>query len=98
MYDDLTKAAIQSGTNKFGMHDYTPNYHKLFAHLRTAPIRILEIGVGGYADDDRGGQSLEVWRDYFPHAQIVGIDIQKRPWIWVRVSVFCKAVRLIPIF
>ena len=60
------------------MHDYTPNDHKLFTHLRTAPIRILEIGVGGYADDDRGGQSLEVWRDYFPHAQIVGIDIQKK--------------------
>ena len=78
MYDDLTKAAIQAGTDKFGMHDYTPNYHKLFTHLRTAPIRILEIGVGGYADDDRGGQSLEVWRDYFPHAQIVGIDIQKK--------------------
>ena len=78
MYDDLTKAAIQSGTDKFGLHDYTPNYHKIFAHLRTAPIRVLEIGVGGYADDDRGGQSLEVWRDYFSKAQIVGIDIQKK--------------------
>jgi hypothetical protein len=78
MYDDLTKAAVQAGTDKFGIHDYTPNYHKLFAHLRHKPIRVLEIGVGGYADDDRGGQSLEVWRDYFPHAQIVGIDIQKK--------------------
>ena len=78
MYDDLTKAAIIAGTDKFGLHDYTPNYHKLFERLRNKPIKVLEIGVGGYADDDRGGQSLEVWRDYFPNAQITGIDIQKK--------------------
>jgi len=78
MHDDLTKAAIHAGTDKFGLHDYTPNYNKLFQHLRDQPIRVLEIGVGGYADDDRGGQSLEVWRDYFPQAQITGIDIQKK--------------------
>jgi hypothetical protein len=78
MHDDLTKAAILSGTDKFGLHDYTPNYDKLFARLRDKPIKVLEIGVGGYADDDRGGQSLEVWRDYFPNAQITGIDIQKK--------------------
>lgn len=78
MHDDLTRSAILYGTDKFGYHDYTPNYHKMFAHLRDAPIRVLEIGVGGYADDDRGGQSLEVWRDYFPNAQITGIDIQKK--------------------
>lgn len=78
MHDDLTEAAILSGTDKFGLHDYTPNYHKLFAHMRDKPIKVLEIGVGGYADDDRGGQSLEVWRDYFPNAEITGIDIQKK--------------------
>ena len=78
MNDDLTKAAISSGTDKFGLNDYTPTYHKLFMHLRDMPIRVLEIGVGGYADDDRGGQSLAVWRDYFPKAQITGIDIQKK--------------------
>jgi len=78
MNDPLTRAAILAGTDKFGYHDYTPNYFKMFAHLRDAPIKVLEIGVGGYADDDRGGQSLEVWRDFFPNAEITGIDIQKK--------------------
>ncbi|VAV98531.1 hypothetical protein MNBD_ALPHA07-1072 [hydrothermal vent metagenome] len=78
MHDPLTKLAILYGTDKFGYHDYTPNYFKMFEHLKEAPIKVLEIGVGGYADDDRGGQSLEVWRDFFPNAQITGIDIQKK--------------------
>ncbi len=78
MHDPLTKLAILYGTDKFGYHDYTPNYFKMFKHLKEAPVKVLEIGVGGYADDDRGGQSLEVWRDFFPNAQITGIDIQKK--------------------
>lgn len=78
MNDPLTRAAILAGTDKFGYHDYTPNYFKMFAHLKDAKIKVLEIGVGGYADDDRGGQSLEVWRDFFPNAEITGIDIQKK--------------------
>lgn len=78
MNDPLTRAAILAGTDKFGYHDYTPNYFKMFAHLKEAKIKVLEIGVGGYADDDRGGQSLEVWRDFFPNAEITGIDIQKK--------------------
>lgn len=78
MNDPLTRAAILAGTDKFGYHDYTPNYFKMFAHLKDAPIKVLEIGVGGYADDDRGGQSLEVWRDFFPNAEVTGIDIQKK--------------------
>ena len=78
MHDPLTRAAILAGTDKFGYHDYTPNYFKMFAPLKDAPLKLLEIGVGGYADDDRGGQSLEVWRDFFPNAQITGIDIQKK--------------------
>lgn len=78
MNDPLTRLAILYGTDKFGYHDYTPNYYKLLKHLQNEPIKILEIGVGGYGDDDRGGQSLEVWRDFFPKGEITGIDIQKK--------------------
>lgn len=76
--DPLTRLAIRHGTDKFGFHDYTPRYHKLFARFRDRPLRLLEIGVGGYQDEDRGGQSLAVWRDYFPQGEITGIDIQKK--------------------
>lgn len=78
MIDPLTRLAVSYGTDKYGYHDYTPNYYRLFQHLRRKPIRLLEIGVGGYQDSDRGGESLEVWRDFFPKGQIVGIDIQKK--------------------
>ncbi len=78
MLDPLTRLAVIHGTDKFGYHDYTPNYHAVLRHLRDRPVRLLEIGVGGYRDADRGGESLEMWRDYFEAGQITGIDIQKK--------------------
>jgi hypothetical protein len=76
--DPLTELAILNGTDKFGMHDYTPNYWTLFRDRRDQALNLLEIGVGGYAEADRGGESLALWRDFFPKARITGIDIQKK--------------------
>lgn len=73
--DPLTRLAIKHGTDKWGPHFYTPVYHALFAHLRDKPLRLLEIGVGGYAFGSIGGASLAMWAEYFPAARIVGIDI-----------------------
>lgn len=78
MIDALSRLAILYGTDKFGYHDYTPNYFRLLGSWRDRPLRMLEIGVGGYGDEDRGGESLEVWRDFFPQGQITGIDIQRK--------------------
>ncbi|RMF37803.1 MAG: tetratricopeptide repeat protein [Alphaproteobacteria bacterium] len=78
MIDPLTELAIRHGTDKFGFHDYTPNYWQLFRDWRERPVRMLEIGVGGYADSDRGGESLAMWRDFFPEGRILGIDIQEK--------------------
>jgi Tfp pilus assembly protein PilF len=76
--DPLSALAIRHGTDKFGFHDYTPVYHRLFSPWRNRPVRILEIGVGGYGDEDRGGESLATWRDYFPQGEVTGLDIQKK--------------------
>lgn len=38
-------------------------------------MTILEIGIGGYDDPSAGGNSLRLWRDYFPNGKIVGLDI-----------------------
>jgi hypothetical protein len=73
--DPLTRLAIKHGTDKWGPHFYTPVYHALFSHLRDKPLRLLEIGVGGYAFGSVGGASLAMWAEYFPAARIVGIDI-----------------------
>lgn len=43
-------------------------YKKHFVGLK--PKRVLEIGV-------QGGGSLKIWRDMFPEAEIVGVDIDE---------------------
>ncbi len=76
--DPLTRLAIQHGTDKWGPHFYTPIYHELFAPLRDKPIKLLEIGVGGYGFRKIGGASLAMWADYFQWGQIVGIDVAEK--------------------
>jgi hypothetical protein len=76
--DPLTALAIRYGTDKWGPHFYTPIYHELFAHLRDQPVRLLEIGIGGYGYQTAGGASLRMWADYFPQGRIVGIDISPK--------------------
>ena len=57
-------------TEGFCVTHYLHNVRMLerFAPLKTEPLRVLEIGI------ERGG-SLLMWRDYFPNAQVFGIDI-----------------------
>ena len=76
--DPLTRLSIRYGTDKWGPHFYTPIYHELFANLREKPVRLLEIGVGGYEFRSVGGASLSMWADYFPLGRIVGIDIAEK--------------------
>lgn len=71
----LAEIARAHGTDKEGVHHYAAAYSRHLEHLRDMPIRLLEIGIGGYADPTSGGESLRMWKEYFPHAQIVGLDI-----------------------
>jgi hypothetical protein len=87
--DPLTRLAIKHGTDKWGPHFYTPLYHGLFRHLRDRPIRLLEIGVGGYDLKTSGGASLAMWAEYFADGQITGIDVaEKRLTLDQRVRVY----------
>ena len=61
-------------TDKYS-HAYPPVYQQWFEHLRMKPVRLLEIGVGGYAITHAGGASLRMWKKYFPYGKITGIDI-----------------------
>ena len=51
---------------------YLREYHRLFAPLRSLPIRLLELGV-------RYGASMKMWEKYFPHATVVGLDGEAKP-------------------
>lgn len=51
-------------------HDYLKRYNFHFFPIREKVKKILEIGV------DRG-ESLTIWKEYFPNAEIHGLDINK---------------------
>lgn len=78
---DLTALAKHFKTDKWGNHYYTPHYQRHFEHLREQPIRLLEIGIGGYARERDGGASLRMWKHFFPNGQIVGLDIQDKSFV-----------------
>lgn len=66
----LDTIAKSIGTDKSSeIHNYCEKYEKWLPFNRLEPITLLEIGV-------LNGQSLLTWREYYPNAVIVGIDIE----------------------
>lgn len=61
---NLEALAAKYGTDKL-LHGYIPFYEQ---HLPKEPKRILEIGV-------KEGRSLAMWAEYFPNAEIHGLDL-----------------------
>ena len=73
---DLVSLAILHQTDKWGgYHDYVLHYQRHFQPIRHRRLNLLEIGVGGYDDPKQGGQSLRMWKDFFPNANIFAIDV-----------------------
>ena len=58
-------------------HTYTPVYYEMF---KDKPFKkVLELGIGTmktmkHVDKYIIGASLKMWRDFFPNAQIYGVD------------------------
>jgi hypothetical protein len=64
-------------------------YERHFAPVRRRPLKILELGIGGYDTPAAGGGSLRMWETYFPRAEVVGVDIfDKTPHDGGRVRTF----------
>ncbi len=57
-------------------------YEVFFEHYKTKKINILEIGVDN-------GDSLRLWREYFPNANICGIDIKAKQFEINKVDILC---------
>lgn len=55
------------GSHTFQGESYLDIYELYLAPMRNRPINILELGV-------RGGNSLRMWKSYFPRAHIIGVD------------------------
>ena len=81
---NLVKLALLFGSDKesvpdkYGGQHYAGHYEHHFNALRRRRLRVLEIGVGGYAEDGTGGNSLRMWKSYFRHSRIFGVDIQDK--------------------
>lgn len=56
-------------TDKISFHQYGTAYDDIFSKFdRLAPLNILEVGT------QKGG-SLLAWKEYFPNANVYGVDI-----------------------
>lgn len=71
----LKEIAKDSGTVKQYLKPFIERYEQLFEGIRTEPLTILEIGIGGYKDPLKGGGSLKMWAEYFKNSRIIGLDI-----------------------
>lgn len=76
--NDVATLAVAFGTDKEGSHHYGRHYQYHFAPLRQKKLNVLEIGVGGYDQPQAGGESLRMWKAYFPKSLIFGIDIHDK--------------------
>lgn len=57
-------------------HNYAKYYDLYFSEVKNTPLTLLEIGVLEHPDRSFGAASLRMWADYFPNAEIHGIDIK----------------------
>ncbi len=47
---NLRALAVMNATDKWGSHWYATHYEQHFARFRRKPIKLIEIGIGGYED------------------------------------------------
>ena len=73
----LHSLALKYGTDKADQHhtykglSYCDIYERHFDPYRHSVRRFVEIGI-------KDGSSLRMWEEYFPNAEIIGIDIDPR--------------------
>lgn len=67
-YNSLSSLAEKYYTDKHYGHDYFNKvYQKYFEKIKESAKKIVELGV-------HEGQSINIWREYFKNAKIIGID------------------------
>ncbi len=77
---NLSKLALAFNCDKATDHNYAKHYQNHFGILRRKRLNILEIGIGGYFDPMAGGNSLRMWKVYFPNSHIFGIDLYDKSY------------------
>lgn len=83
--DELGAIFTRYGSDKSTFHDYHKLYALLLNNNRTAPLTIVEIGLGtpntqtmsNMGPLGKPGASLRAFAEYCPNAQIFGADIDR---------------------
>lgn len=79
---NLSDLSVKYGSDKWGfLHWFTEHYMRHIGHLTQDPVKLLEIGVGGYTDPTSGGASLRMWQRYFRRGRIYGLDVYDKSQI-----------------
>jgi hypothetical protein len=87
--NNLNRLALIYKTDKWGKHNYTIHYSTHFRKYKFKRIILFEIGAGGYHYPDIGGNSLRMWKRYFPFGRIYSLDIyDKSQFEESRIKIF----------
>jgi cephalosporin hydroxylase len=79
MSQSLVDIGLTCKTDKAGIRGqkyYCHVYQNCFEQFRNKPITLIEFGVNT-------GNSIRMWLEYFPNAQIVGVDLLECPEILI---------------
>lgn len=69
----LLRLGRKFGTDKVSYHAYHRSYNQFFDRDRTK--KILEVGISQ-------GHSIKMWLDYFPNAQVHGMELKQSSTNW----------------
>lgn len=76
-------------SDKWGRHYYTKHYQSHFKRYKFKRVTLFEIGVGGYHYPNAGGNSLRMWKRYFPFGRIFSLDIYDKSFVQEnRIKIF----------
>jgi len=62
---------MYGGCHSDTCHNYTPTYYEMFRGREDKVKRVIEVGINA-------GSSLRMWEEFFPNAEIYGLDINQR--------------------
>jgi hypothetical protein len=88
--ENIKKIARKHKPVKQYLRLFLERYEEIFEHIRDQELKILEIGVGGYKNPDRGGGSLRMWSEYFENSQVIGMDLNEKNLELPSNVTFCK--------
>jgi cephalosporin hydroxylase len=71
----LEELVDNSRTDKNTTHSYLPLYQNLLISKKNTAKNVLEIGIGY-------GGSIKMWSDFFPNANVYGLDIMDIKNVW----------------